>query len=140
MMMLKRSPKPELKSFPPEVSVGVVISPPCCKEPLKWWKVHGRIWRKVPASSAYRAHRNVELRKRKNSKGNNQLRCYSVWMRDSDVNALLKSPELRSVDQAFTPREFREYREFGKAVDKARIEMVGRVIAAVAISVIKRKT
>jgi hypothetical protein len=60
-------------------------------------------------------------------------------MRDSDVFALLYDAELRSDDQAITPREFREYREFGEVVDKAWIEMAGPVIAEAAVSAIKRK-
>ena len=128
--MLKRSPSLKPKTFPPKVSVGVVISPPAAQ--LRWWK--GRI---VTAASFYRARRNVEYRKRK--KLNDQLRCYSVWMRDSDVFALLYDAELRSDDQAITPREFREYREFGEVVDKAWIEMAGPVIAEAAVSAIKRK-
>ena len=133
--MLKRSPKLKPKTYPPIISVGVVISPAAA--PMKWWKVRGRIWRKVPVSSFYRARRNVEYRQRK--KLNDQLRCYSVWMRDSDVFALLYDAELRSDDQAITPREFREYREFGEVVDKAWIEMAGPVIAEAAVSAIKRK-
>ena len=113
----------------------ILISPPAA--PLKWWKVRGRIWRKVPAASFYRAQRNVEYRQRKQLY--DQLRCYSVWMRDSDVFALLYDAELRSDDQAITPREFREYREFGEVVDKAWIEMAGPVIAEAAVSAIKRK-
>ena len=128
--MLKRSPKLKLKTFPPEVSVGVVISPPAAQ--LRWWK--GRI---VTAASFYRARRNVEYRKRIKPKGDKKVRIYPAPMQDSDVVALLY--ELGSGDQAITPREFREYREFGEVVDKAWIQMAGPVIAEAAVSAIKRK-
>jgi hypothetical protein len=119
--MLKRSPKLKPKGFPPKASVGVVISPPAA--PVKMWK--GRI---VAPSSFYRARRNVEYRKRKTL--NDPIHCFSVRMRELNVNELIRVAEFRS---AITPREFREYREFGKLVDKHWIKMAGDVIAAAAL-------
>jgi hypothetical protein len=124
--MLKRSPKLKLKTFPPTVSVGVVISPPAAQ--LRRRK--GRI---VTAASFYAAERNVEYRK--NKKPKDRIRCYSVRMRDSDVTELFRDYEMgqRHDNQSLTPRQVKE------KFDKAWIEMAGPVIAAAAVSTIKRK-
>ena len=72
------------------------------------------------------------LRDAKKSKSN-RLRCYPVWMLDSDVIKLLQDVKLEGVDvKSITPRELREH------FDRHWSELAGRVIALAALLAIRK--
>jgi hypothetical protein len=82
--------------------------------------------------------RNVKLRQRERAAKktkSNQLRCYPVWMAETDVIALLHDVELAQQrdDQSSTPQELRA------AFDREWIKVAGRVIAQAARSTIQKR-
>jgi len=83
---------------------------------------------------SFRNKRNVAYRKRlrdaKKSKGD-QLRCYPVWMRDTEVIKLLHDVKLEGVHSS-TPRELRD------VFDRQWSEVAGRVIALAALLAIRK--
>jgi hypothetical protein len=129
--MLERSPKPE-----PKLPTDVVISPRAAQwfaeqGIVRWRIVVALRWRKGRIVTAA-AWRQAEYRQRKNDR----IRCYpSVRMKDSDVYALLLDYEMghQHDNQSLSPRQLRE------KFDKILVEVAGPVIAAAAISAIKRK-
>ena len=86
---------------------------------------------------SFRNKRNVAYRERlrdaKKTKSN-RLRCYPVWMLDTDVIALLRDVEVEGSDiKLITPRELRD------VFDRHWSEVVGRVIALAALLAIKSR-
>jgi len=85
---------------------------------------------------SFRNKRNVAYRKRlrdaKKSKGD-QLRCYPVWMRDTEVIKLLHDVKLEgSDDKSITPQAMRA------VPDRYWSEVAGRVIALAALLAIRK--
>ncbi len=82
-----------------------------------------------------KALRQRERDARKTKPKGNRLRCYPVWLLDSEVIKLLHDVEPeRHDDQPIIPRELRE------VFDREWSEVTGRVIAQAARSAIKNKS
>jgi hypothetical protein len=91
-----------------------------------------------PKRGKIKPDRNKRYRKRlrdaKKSKGD-RLRCYQVWMTDTEVIALLRDVEMaqqRDDQSSITPREV------ARSVDKQWVEVTGRVIGQAARSTIRK--